>query len=80
VAGEAAYRNARWQDAVAYFRRAGDPGDSRPELLFYMAVAYYESGDRASAATVLRRSLPNLKRSEFVDSYTKKILGTAGSR
>ena len=78
IAAEAAYRNARWQDAVTYFRRAGDPGDGRPELLFYLAVACYESGDRATAATVLRRSLPNLKRSEFVDSYTKKILGAAG--
>lgn len=78
LAAEAAYRNARWAEAVQFFRRGGDPGDGRPELLFYLAVSYYESGDRNAAAAVLRRSLPNLKRSEFIDGYTRKILGAAG--
>ncbi|HEV3077230.1 MAG TPA: hypothetical protein VHB47_22600, partial [Thermoanaerobaculia bacterium] len=39
LAGAAAYRNSRWPEAAAYFRRGGPPGDDHPELLFYMAVA-----------------------------------------
>ncbi len=74
LAGEAAYRSARWREAATYFRRGGDPGDTQPELLFYLAVALYESGDRDAAATVLERSLPNLERTPYVDSYAKRIL------
>jgi tetratricopeptide (TPR) repeat protein len=75
LAAEAAYRLSRWGDAVAYFRRGGDPGEAQPELLFYMAVALFESGDRAGAATALRRSLPSLRKTEYIQSYEKKILG-----
>ncbi len=71
---EVAYRNSRWAEAATYFRRAGDPGDDRPELLFYFAVSLFESGDRRGAATTLKRSLPNLQPSPFVDEYTRKIL------
>jgi len=74
LAAEGAYRISRWSDAAAYFRRGGDPGDEEPERLFYMAVALYESGDAAAAAAALRRSLPNLKRTPYVDAYTHKIL------
>jgi hypothetical protein len=75
LAGEAAYRNARWPDAAAYFRRGGLPGDDHPELLFYMAVAFYEVGDQPAAATALKRSLPNLQKTPYVQSYVKRILG-----
>lgn len=75
LAAEAAYRLSRWSDAAAYFRRGGDPGEDKPELLFYMAVALFESGDPAGAATAIRRSLPNLRKTEYVQSYEKKILG-----
>ncbi len=71
---EAAYRNSRWGEAANYFRRGGDPGDDRPELLFYFAVSLFESGDRREAATILKRSLPNLQPSPFIDEYTRKIL------
>jgi hypothetical protein len=74
LAAEGAYRISRWSDAAIYFRRGGDPGDEEPERLFYMAVALYESGDAAAAAAALRRSLPNLKRTPYVDAYTHKIL------
>ncbi len=74
LAGEAAYRSARWQDAATYFRRGGDPGDTQPELLFYLAVALFESGDREGAAAVLERSLPNLERTPYVDAYARRIL------
>ncbi len=74
LAAEGAYRISRWSDAATYFRRGGDPGDEEPERLFYMAVALYESGDAPAAAAALRRSLPNLKRTPYVDSYTHKIL------
>ncbi len=76
---EAAYRNSRWAEAASYFRRSGDPGDDRPELLFYFAVSLFESGDRSGAASILKRSLPNLQPSPFVDEYTKKILREEGS-
>jgi tetratricopeptide (TPR) repeat protein len=76
LAAEAAYRLSRWQDAAAYFRRAGEPGADQPELLFYMAVALYESGDKTAAAGALQRSLPNLQKTPYVESYAKKILGS----
>ena len=75
LAGEAAYRNSRWTEAAAYFRRGGTPGDDHPELLFYMAVAFYEAGDQPGAASALRRSLPNLQKTPYVESYAKRILG-----
>jgi len=75
LAAEGAYRISRWKEASTYFQRGGDPGEDQPERLFYMAVALYESGDRAGAAALLKRSLPNLKRTSYVDGYAKKILG-----
>jgi len=75
LAAEGAYRISRWSDAATYFHRGGDPGEDEPERLFYMAVSLYESGDRAAAAAALRRALPNLKRSAYVESYIRKILG-----
>ena len=75
LAAEAAYRVSRWADAARYFQRGGEPPADQPELLFYMAVALYESGDQAKAAEILKRSLPNLQRTPYVDSYARKILG-----
>jgi hypothetical protein len=78
LAGETAYRNARWPEAASYFRRGGMPGDEHPELLFYMAVALYEVGDQPGAAAALRRSLPNLQKTPYVQSYVKRIFGQSG--
>jgi tetratricopeptide (TPR) repeat protein len=75
LAAEAAYRLSRWADAARYFRRGGEPGENHPELQFYMAVSLFESGDAAGAAAILKRSLPNLQRSPYVDAYARKILG-----
>lgn len=75
LAGEAAYRVSRWKEAADYLRRAGGPDDDQPELLFYLAVSLYEAGDAQAAAGVLRRSLPNLQRTPYVDGYSRKILG-----
>jgi tetratricopeptide (TPR) repeat protein len=75
VVAELAYRTLRWSEAVAYFRRGGDPGDSRPLLLFYEAISLYESGDRSGAAAFLKRSLPKIEHTRYVDDYTRKILG-----
>lgn len=77
LAAEIAYRASRWAEAVSYFRRGGDPGDDQPALLFYMAVALFEAGERQAAATALRRSLPALQRTPYVESYIRKILGGA---
>ncbi|MEO6193427.1 MAG: hypothetical protein ABIS20_10475 [Thermoanaerobaculia bacterium] len=76
LAAEGAYRISRWSDAALYFRRGGDPGEEEPERLFYMAVSLYESGDAAAAAAAFKRALPNLKRTPYVESYARKILGT----
>ena len=75
LAAEGAYRISRWSDATTYFRRGGDPGDGEPERLFYLAVSLYESGDAPGATAALKRALPNLKRTPYVESYIKKILG-----
>ena len=75
LAAEGAYRISRWSDAATYFRRGGDPGDGEPERLFYLAVSLYESGDAPGAAAALKRALPNLKRTPYVESYIKKIQG-----
>ena len=75
LAGEAAYRISRWSEAADYLARAGGPGDDQPELLFYMAVSLFESGNAQGAAAPLRRALPNLQRTPYVDAYAKKILG-----
>lgn len=77
LAAEMAYRNARWKDAVTYFERGGDPGDNQPLRLFYLAVTRYESGDRAGAASVLRRCLSGIAMTDYVKSYREKILGPA---
>jgi tetratricopeptide (TPR) repeat protein len=75
LAGEAAYRVSRWSDVVIYLQRGGGLPDSEPELLFYLAVSLYESGDHPAAAAVLRRALPNLQRSPYIEAYGRKILG-----
>lgn len=76
LAAVIAYRAARWEEAVRYFRQGGDPGDNAPETLFYYAVSLYEVGERREAAEVLRRSLPRLEPTPFVRSYETKILGS----
>ena len=76
LAAEGAYRISRWSDAATYFHRGGDPGEEEPERLFYMAVSLYESGDAAGASAALKRSLPNLKRTPYVESYMRKIMGS----
>jgi hypothetical protein len=75
LAAEAAYRINRFKEAAEYFQRGGDPGDKAAELLFYQAVAFFELGSRAEAASALKRALPNLRRTPYVDGYAKKILG-----
>ncbi len=75
LAGETAYRNSRWREAASYLRRGGEPPSDRPELLFYLAVSLYESGDAPGAAAALRRSLPSLQRTPYVETYTRRILG-----
>lgn len=77
LAAVIAYRASRWDDAVRYFRRGGDPDEGAPETLFYLAVSLYEAGEREAAAEVLQRSLPRIEHTPFVVSYREKILGSA---
>ena len=77
LAAEIAYRASRWDEAVRYFDRGGDPGDSSPLTLFYMSVALYERGRIEEAAEALSRALPRLERTPYVSSYAERILGTS---
>lgn len=79
LAAQIAYRSSKWTEAVTYFKRGGDPGDGQPVLLFYLAVSEYEAGDRDAAAAALKRCLPRLDHTPFVDAYVQKILGDASS-
>lgn len=78
LAAVIAYRGARWQDAVTYFRRAGDPAESPPEEQFYFAVSLYEAGNRVEAAEMMKQSFPKIDHTPFVLSYRDKILGPSG--
>ncbi|HUP23740.1 MAG TPA: hypothetical protein VNB06_12465, partial [Thermoanaerobaculia bacterium] len=77
LAGEAAYRAARFAQAVRHYERVREM-DGQPVHLFYFAVSLYESGNPETAARVLRRALPHLARSPFVASYVEKILPRSG--
>jgi len=74
LAGEIAYRASRWGEAATYLGRARLDPATRPELLFYLAVARFESGDRAGARTALEAVGPRLAPSPFVDRYRQRIL------
>lgn len=73
LAGEIFYRGSRWQAAAVYLTRSGPPA-SQPVLGFYLAVAQFESGDRAAAATTLRPLLGKLQHTAYVQGYVQKIL------
>ncbi len=70
-----AYRGSHWADTVTYVERGGDP-ERDPELLFYYAIALFETGNEVRAASTLKRALPALERNEWVDGWVAKILGT----
>ncbi len=74
LAAEIAYRLSRWQEAVSLFERGGRPEPSQPNRLFYLAVALFETGDRAAAQGLLERCLPSLETTPFVRSYVDRIL------
>ena len=76
LAGEIAYRGARWATALSYFRQAGTPEPERPSLLFYYAVSAWEAGYSKAAAELLRMCLPQLPSSELVETYRREILGS----
>ncbi|MCP3958364.1 MAG: tetratricopeptide repeat protein [bacterium] len=78
VTAEIAYRLSRWQAALSYFERGGEPDPSQPDRLFYLSVVRYETGNRAAARETLKRCLPVLEQTDFVRSYVTKILDTSG--
>ncbi len=78
LAAEAAYRAAQWETAVRRFDAGGDPGTTQPLLLFYKAVALFETGDVTRAADYLQRALPHVRKTPFVRSYTEKIMAATG--
>ncbi len=75
LAAETAYCVARWKDAHTYYERAGGAPADRPEMQLQHAVALYEDGLVDQAADLLRRCLPHLRRTAFVDDCVRRILG-----
>ena len=71
---ELSYRLGRWTESVEFFQRVGRDEIERPEMLFYFAVALYETGDHDQAAMILEPALPQMQRTPFVDEYADKIL------
>ena len=80
AAAELAYRNGRWAESRAYFERGGVPGDDQPLRQFYYSVVLVETGDRDAAASMLKRCLPHIRRTDYVKRYEAKILGTGAAR
>lgn len=78
LAAQGAYRAAQWGQAVTFFEASGGPTDAEPLLLFYYAVALYETGNPRQAATLIDRALPQIRRTPFVDSYVARINTAAG--
>ena len=85
LVGEIAYRSSRWEEAARYLERGLQPvlrsleapgggRPERPELLFYLAVALFESGRPEEARVPLELALPGLERTPFVRSYMENIL------
>ncbi len=78
LAAEIAYRLSRWQEAVTFFERGGEP--SHPDRLFYFSVALFKTGDQAAARRALERCLPSLELTPFVRSFVAEILGADHGR
>ena len=70
---EVAFRLSRWDDVVTYFSRGGGLDTNRSDRLFYLAVALYETGDRAAARESLERCLPLVEQTDYVREYVEKI-------
>jgi hypothetical protein len=69
------YRLRRWRATVDAVQASGLDLEERPRFLFYYAVALYESGDHAAAASAIQRAWPRIRQTDFVRSYATKILG-----
>lgn len=79
LAGEIAYRGSHFVEAARYLRAAGEAIQRKPTLLFYLAVAQYETGDFVAAKRSLEGSLHRIQRTPFVDRYAEKIAGAPAS-
>jgi tetratricopeptide (TPR) repeat protein len=73
LAGETAYRLSQWESAIRFFDRAGSLSRKQPDLLFYLAVSLFETGQLEAARKSLEKSLPKLQRTPFVESFIAKI-------
>jgi predicted Zn-dependent protease len=79
LAGEIAYRGSRFAEAARYLGAAGEAIQRKPTLLFYLAVAQYETGDLVGAKRSLEGSLKRIQRTPFVERYAQKIAGPPAS-
>ncbi len=74
IAGALASRCGSFEDAVELYDRAGGPIDERPDQLFYLSVALFETDRMDQAASVLKRALPSLEQNREVRKYVRRIL------
>ncbi len=73
-AGEIAYRARRWGQAIDYLRNGGSALDEDPVLLFYLSVAYFESGQEPLARQFFRRCCSQPGLSPIIEEYRLKIV------
>lgn len=71
--GEEAYLVERFEEAVAYYKRAVDLNDTDHELHFALARGYYRLGDVEKAEKSLRRAQELASMKEDATRYERKL-------
>lgn len=75
-AGEVAYRARRWDRAIEYLSRANSTLEEDPVLLFYLSVAYFESGQEAQARQFFSRCCSTPGENPVIEKYRTRISGS----
>ncbi len=72
-AGEVAYRSRRWKQAIHYLEHDKSALDEDPVLLFYLSVAYFESGQEQRARQLFRRCCSQPGPISIIEEYRRKL-------
>jgi len=76
--GMIAYQSKDWPSAIRHFTQAHYIDAARPETMYYLALAYFHSGDTASAANFMAQAHANFtaandKRKADSGKWIKKL-------